>query len=131
MFDLADYPLVRLRTQGLPAGYGPDWARQMDALLARGEAFVLLLLDEHGEEAQEDKKVKTAWIKANRQVFTGLCRGFVAVEPNPVRRLALRAQGMVISQAFGLRFAVARDAAAAEDLGRRLLAGTELPDSGE
>lgn len=128
LFDVSGFPTVRARMQGQPPGYGPAWAAEMDALMRHGQPFVIVLLDEHGEESHEDRKTKSVWIKANKATFVGLCRGFITVVPDRLKRLAMRAQGAVIAASFGLRFAAVRDVPEAEQLAARLLAGEPLPD---
>lgn len=129
--DAADFPIVRIRMQGLAPGYAEDWAREMDALLAAGQPFVIMLMDEHRKDEHADARVKTTWVKANRQAFAGQCRGFVMVEPNPVKRLAMKAQGAVAAKAFGMRFAVAASAPEADSMARSLLAGHAVADADE
>ncbi|HMN78482.1 MAG TPA: hypothetical protein PKA20_01010 [Burkholderiaceae bacterium] len=129
VLDAAEFPVVRIRMQGLAPGYAEDWAREMDALLATGEPFVIMLMDEHRKDEHADARVKTMWIKANRQAFAEQCRGLVMVEPNPVKRLALKAQGAVAAKAFGMRFAIAPSAPEAETMASHLLAGQAVADA--
>jgi hypothetical protein len=123
LHDMSNFPLVRVRMQDLPTGYARTWTAEMDALLQQGQPFALVFLDAREEESHEDRKTRIQWLKANKTALASLCRGFVAVEPSAMKRLAKRAQGVVLGKTFGLRFLVARDAEAAEDLAHRLLAG--------
>jgi hypothetical protein len=123
LHDMSNFPLVCVRMQALPTGYARTWTAEMDALLQRGQPFALIFLDAREEENHEDRKTRIQWLKANKAALASLCRGFVAVEPSSMKRLAKRAQGAILGKTFGLRFLVARDAQEAEDLARRLLAG--------
>ena len=123
LHDMSNFPLVRVRMQDLPTGYAQTWTAEMDALLQQGQPFALIFLDAREEESHEDRKTRIQWLKTNKAALASLCRGFVAVEPSSMKRLAKRAQGVVLGKTFGLRFLVARDAQEAEDLAHHLLAG--------
>ncbi|TWT14868.1 hypothetical protein [Reyranella sp. CPCC 100927] len=131
LHDISDFPIVRISVNGLPAGYTRTWVPEMDALVQRGDPFVLVLVDGHGEDSPQDRKSKAQWIKVNKGAFAASCRGFVSVEPSLAKRLALRAQGAIIARTFGLNFVAARDLAEAETAARRLLAGEVDVDGGE
>ena len=121
LHDLSTFPIVRLRSQGLPTGYTRAWVAELETLLQGGSPFVLIVLDMIENEAQEDRKTRMRWLKANKTTLATFCRGIISVEPNLARRLARRAQAAVVSQAFGLRFAVTTDVQEAEQLARGLL----------
>jgi len=127
--DTSDYPIVRLSGRGLPDGHGPQWAAEMDALIARKRPFVLIFLDTLENEAHEDKKVRTVWIKKNRKDLASLCRGFVSIEPDKATRILKRAQGAAMAAAFGLRLKFMANLEKAEALAKRLLAGENAPDT--
>ena len=127
--DTSDYPIVCLSGRELPAGTGPQWAAEMDALIARKRPFVLVFLDEQEHETHEDKKVRTVWIKKNRRDLASLCRGFVLIEPDRATRVLKRAQGAVMAAAFGLRLKFTADLEEAEQLAKQLLAGEDAPDA--
>lgn len=123
LHDTSNFPVVRIRMQDLPSGYAQTWTAEMEALLQQGQPFALVFLDAREEESHEDRKLRIQWLKAHKTPLAALCRGFVGVEPNAMKRLARRAQGAVLGKTFGLRFLVARDAQEAEDFAHRLLAG--------
>lgn len=129
LHDTTDFPVVRLSGRGLPAGYGPQWAAEMDALVARGTPFVLVFLDTVENEAHDDRKRRTVWLKKNRKALAATCRGMVSIEPNAATRMAKRAQGAALAVALGVRLKLAADRAEAEALARRLLAGEDPPDA--
>jgi hypothetical protein len=93
----------------------------METLLRHGQPFALVFLDAREEESHEDRKTRIQWLKAHKTPLAALCRGFIAVEPNTMKRLTRRAQGAVLGKTFGLRFLVARNAQEAEAFARRLL----------
>ncbi len=41
--DVSAFPVVRPRNAGMTEGYAPQWVSEMEALLARGEPYVLVL----------------------------------------------------------------------------------------
>ncbi|MDQ7250440.1 GntR family transcriptional regulator [Dongia sedimenti] len=120
LHDISAFPIVRLDLEGRTGSYAEIWAREMDILLSDGRPFTLLVVGNRGEETQEDKKTKAAWFKVNRERLVAICRGFVCVEPDAGKRVALAAQGLQISKAFGLPFEVTETAAEAEALARAL-----------
>lgn len=126
LHDMSAFPVVRLSGRALPAGYAAQWTAEMDALVARGQPFALLLLDSAENETHEDQKQRVLWLKANKGPFAAVCRGVIGVEPDRAQRLLKRAQGAMVALAFGLTFRVVASPAEAEALARRLLAG-ELP----
>ncbi len=123
LFDAADFPLVYFRGRDLAPGYATQWIAEMEALLAYESPFVFVFPDPSGEEAREDRKARTLWLKVNRERLAACCAGIVAVEPDAAKRAVRRAQGMRLSAAFGgLPFKVTVDRAQAEAATRRLFA---------
>jgi hypothetical protein len=121
LLDVSTFPIVRFNLEGRSGDYAEAWTREMDALLGNGRPFVLLVLGNRGEESQEDKKVKAAWFKINRETLASVCRGIVSVEPDREKRAALAVQGAQIGKAFGIPFTVAETAREAEELAPNLL----------
>jgi len=124
LYDVSAFPIVCLRSQGLPTGYTRTWIAESETLLRGGAPFVLIFLDAIEGEAQEDRKTRMQWLKANKTALATLCRGIISVEPNTARRLARRAQAAIVSKAFGFRLAVTTDMQEAEQLARSLLTDT-------
>lgn len=131
LHDIARFPIVCLRGSGLPPGYGRAWADEMDALLRQGKPFVLIFPDTIENETHEDQKLRTKWLKSNKQALASICRGIFSVEPDKAKRLLKRVQGAVAAKAFGLHLAVVPDVDAAEVLAALVLAGGSLPDAAE
>jgi hypothetical protein len=126
LFDVSGFPVVRPRTAGHAAGYGELWTAEMDAITGRAEPFVLLIDEPQSEESHDDRKAKSLWLKANRALMASLCRGFIVVEPDEQKRVALKLQGLALAKPFGLNFHVAADIGNAELMAARLLRGEPL-----
>jgi methyltransferase (TIGR00027 family) len=127
-YDVSSFPIVRIDGARLPAGYSKKWVAEMEALLARGDPFAFVFLSSAEHPAHEDQKRQTQWLKRNKKPLAQLCRGAVAIEPDGAKRLLKRAQALVITTAFGLRFSVVPDRSQAEARAREFLAGLDLHD---
>lgn len=130
-YDVSRFPVVTIEGSRLPPGYAPQWIAEMEALVARGEPFVFVLLDSVEQPTHADQKAQTQWFKRNKKALAAVCRGVVGVEPDRARRLLKRAQALAVSAAFGLRFSIAPDRAEAERRARRLMAGEAPADDAE
>lgn len=130
-YDVSRFPLVAIEGSRLPPGYAPQWIAEMEALVARGEPFVFVLLDSVEDPTHDDQKAQTRWFKQNKKALAAVCRGVVGVEPDRARRLLKRAQALAVSAAFGLRFSIAPDRMAAERRARQLMAGEAPADDAE
>lgn len=130
-YDVSRFPIVAIEGSRLPPGYAPQWIAEMEALVARGEPFVFVLLDSVEEPMHADQKAQTQWFKRNKKALAAVCRGVVGVEPDRAKRLLKRAQALAISAAFGLRFSIAPDRAEAERRARQLMAGEAPIDDSE
>lgn len=94
----------------------------MDALLECEQAFVIIMTSHQTDEPHEERKRRGLWLKANRAALGKLCRAVISVEPDRTRRLALQAQMLLASKAFGIPMRVESTTAEAEITARRLLA---------
>ncbi|MFE0755207.1 hypothetical protein ACFW16_14720 [Inquilinus sp. NPDC058860] len=102
LFDLSAFPLVRLPMPepGI-AGTGERWAAEFDAILGRGERFVLLSIGPMPEdEAHEDRKARTLWLKRRRADLGRLCLAHLHVERDPDRRAAMQDRAAKMAGAF-------------------------------
>jgi hypothetical protein len=131
LHDVSRFPLVVLHGRGLPPGYGPTWAKELDALLSQSHPFVMVFPDSVEDETHEDQKLRTVFLKANKERLAAKCQGIFGVEPNKAKRILKRAQGAVIAAAFGLNFRVAATVDEAERLASIALAGAPVPDNAE
>jgi hypothetical protein len=131
LHDVSRFPVVKLSGRGLPPGYGPTWASEMEMLLAQDVPFVLIFLDSAENETHDDQKLRTKWLKANKGRLAEMCRGIFSIEPNKAVRLLKRAQGAVVAAAFGLRLRVVASLEDAEQLAALAVAGAPVPDDTE
>lgn len=122
LHDVSEFPFVYVRLKQAPAGYAARWVEEMTALLAKQAQFVLISTSAADEEAHEDRKTRTQWLKANKRAFATWCAGVVSVEPDSARRAPRSEQAASLSQAFGLRMAVCASTAEAEAVARECLA---------
>lgn len=121
LHDTSGFPLVRFHNERASAGYARQWQHEMEALLAHGAPFAILTVAPHGEEAQDDRKLRAIWLKQNRQALAHLCLGLASVEPDAARREALRQMAEGATRAFGVQqFVMASQAEAIEALSRVL-----------
>jgi hypothetical protein len=130
-YDVSEFPVVRIAGRDLPHGYITQWITEIEALLAQGEPFVLIFLNTVQSPAHEDQKGMMLWIKAHKRELARLCRVMISIEPDRMLRIAKRAQGLAIVIALGFRFAVVADAAKANELAMRALAGETVSDGDE
>lgn len=99
--DVSRFPLVLARGDA-PPGHAAQWIREMQALLAHGQPFVVVHAEPRAEEAHEDRKQRGLWLKQNRRALGAACRAVISVEPDAMRRAALAAQSALAQKAFGV-----------------------------
>ncbi|MPZ41038.1 MAG: GntR family transcriptional regulator [Rhizobiales bacterium] len=131
LHDVSRFPIVVLHGRSLPPGYGPTWANELEALLSQDRPFVMIFPNSVQDEAHEDQKLRTVFLKANRERLAAKCIGIFGVEPNKATRLLKRVQGAALAAAFGLRFRVVATVEEAERLASLALAGAPVPDDAE
>ncbi len=119
--DVSSFPLVRARPEAVRPGYAAAWIAEMDALLAQGQDFVLLFTDGRPEETHEDRKCRGLWLKRHKDALARTCRSLIVVEPDAGARVALAAQAVLTSKAFGTRMDVVATCDDADNLANRLL----------
>jgi hypothetical protein len=120
LHDMSDFPIVRSRNDAIVPGYAQQWAREMDALLAADVPFAIVG-EGMAEEQQEDRKVRAVWLKKNRSRLATLCRAVVAIEPDTVKCMALKAQAVIATKAFGVPMDMVPSRAEADVRARGLL----------
>jgi len=101
LHNVSGFPLVLANGDASP-GYAAQWEREMKALVAHGEAFVLIHSQARAKETHEDRKRRGTWLKQNRQAFSAVCKALISVETDAVRRTALAAQSVMAEKAFGI-----------------------------
>lgn len=100
--DISAFPLVRFRSDKAVAGYAEKWQREMEALLAANEKFVVLYTS-HPEETHDDRKRRAVWLKGNKGELARLCRGLASVEPDATLREDFRKMAQANIRAFGVK----------------------------
>lgn len=131
LHDVSRFPIVVLHGRGLPPGYGPIWASEMEALLSQDKPFVMIFPDSVEDEDHADQKLRTVFLKTNKARLAAKCQGIFGVEQNKAMRLVKRVQGAAIAVAFGLKFRVTASVEEAERLAALALTGEALPDDTE
>lgn len=131
LHNVSRFPLVILHGRGLPPGYGPHWARELEMLLGQERRFAMIFPDSVEDEDHEDQKLRALFLKKNKERLAARCLGIFGVEPNKSKRLLKRAQGAALAAAFGLRFRVVATVEEAERLAGLALAGEPVPDDAE
>lgn len=102
---------------------GLSWQDEIEALLGRNAPFVLISgpMPSQPEEAHEDRKARTLWLKQNRARLMALCVGAVVIESNGPASLAVKTAAKGFGKAFGLEFKFVPDQAAAREAGLCLI----------
>jgi hypothetical protein len=126
LHDTADFPLVRFRSDIAEAGYGPTWCEEMDYLVEGNKPFVLIYPKAERDETHEDRKVRGAWLKQNKDHLAGTCLALIVVEPDATRRAELKAILPNLVRAFGTPQAATASLEDAVMLARRLLVGEAM-----
>ncbi|KAF1045199.1 hypothetical protein [Xylophilus sp.] len=126
--DTTRFPQVFLHDEDAgPGAASPSAEAQLEALLERGERFVLLtdhLPGEHDrqEESHADRRERALFFKRNKDRLRRLCGGLVLIQgertvPAPVRIAAQAAR-----RVLGFPLVFARSAQEAQEEATRLLA---------
>jgi hypothetical protein len=106
LFNLDAFPLVRIPVPDAP-GYGDRWGIEFDAILARETRFILLSIGPMAaDEAHEDRKARTLWLKRRRKDLGRLCLAHLHVETDPVRRAAMQAMFLTAKMAAAFPYPV-------------------------
>ncbi|MBM7046718.1 MULTISPECIES: hypothetical protein [Rhizobium] len=99
--DVTAFPIVRQRPEALVPGYAAQWERELERLLGRATPFVVILSGGLPEETHEDRRSRGIWLKRNKALLALGCKAVIGIEPNVVRRAALKAQALLAAKAFG------------------------------
>lgn len=121
--DVSRFPVVHARAEAIQPGYAGQWSREMDALLAQDETFVVVMAGNEAAETHEDRKQRGLWLKRNRQALGRTCLALVGIEPDGLKRAALRLQAAMAVKAFGIPAEIVASAAEAEQASARILQG--------
>ena len=131
LHDVRDFPFVRTTGLERAPGSGEPWKQEMQALLARGERFVIFYPSFHDGEPpqpedaavlQQDRKARVLWLKEYRVRLAEFCKGLITIEPDAQRYAEEAARYPAMEKAFGVPLRVAASREEAEAMGRLLLA---------
>lgn len=120
LHQVADFPLVWTGAPARDAADARQWQAEMDMLVAQGSPFVILHRFD-ASEPQEARKARALWLKRNKRALARTCLALVAIEADPVRRLALKARAAIANQSYGVKAVVAATPGEGEDLAWEIL----------
>jgi hypothetical protein len=120
LHDVTGFPLVWTGSPVHDEVNARRWRVEMDALVAQGSPFVILHRMD-GAEPHEARKARTAWLKCNKRALAQLCLAVVAIEADPIRRMALEARADIANQSYGVKTAVVASTEEGEDLAWEIL----------
>ncbi len=111
--DDTQFPLVFLREHE-QEHTSQQTQDQLEALLNRGQRFVLLTErlggeDRNQEESHEDRKQRALFFKRNKQRLKDLCAGMVVITQGRAIPAAARLAQHTLGRVLGLRFAFVFD----------------------
>lgn len=104
LHDLSDFPFVALVSDRCTPGYAEQWGKEMDALLDKGELFVVAYHQETLAETPEDFRTRGIWFKKNRARLAGRCAAMVAIVPSAEQRQSFASDMEKRSRGFGVRY---------------------------
>jgi hypothetical protein len=119
--DIENFPIVWSRRAAIAPGYAMQWEHEMDALMARAEPFVIIFEEGQPEEVHEDRKTRGLWLKRNKLALAGRCKAVLAIEPDAIKRTALKLQSALVAKAFGVTMDIAASAEDARSMAYGLL----------
>ncbi|MFW7354968.1 hypothetical protein D8666_19940 [Ochrobactrum soli] len=133
LHDIAQFPIVHASELEKMPGTADQWQCEMEMLIARGEAFVIIFppgfsggdasrTDEPQRPAQEGRRLRARWLKENRRALAAVCKGLISIEESSLKRAFEVAKSAMLEKAFGVPFKVAGSLQEAEQLGRALVA---------
>lgn len=124
MLDTTRFPLVFMREDDIhPAEGSPEMS--IEALLDRGDAFVLLtdhLPGDHAEESHEELKKKALFFKRNKARMRALCKGLVLILGDRTIAAPVRLAAQGAGKALGLPVAFVQTEGEATERASQLLA---------
>ena len=119
--DISGFPIILTRPEAIVPGYAEAWEREMDMLLAEGRPFIVVFPTTGAEEGHEDRKRRGLWLKANKQALAHLCLSLITIEPDGLKRIALKAQTAMATKAFGIPAQITSSLDEAARLAKQLL----------
>ncbi len=133
LHNMAQFPIVHASELEKMPGTTEQWQWEMEALIARGQAFVIIFppgfnggdapqTDGPTRPAQEGRGLRARWLKENRRTLAAVCKGLISIEESSLKRAFEVAKSAMLEKAFGVPFKVAGSMQEAEQLGHALLA---------
>lgn len=102
IFNVTHLPAVCCPPANAFPGYGSRWQEEIEALIARGEAFYMIFPPGERREDRADTLLRTAWLKANKTRLGAVCRSVVRIEEDRGKRAKLIAQAGSLEKAFAI-----------------------------
>ncbi|NWB99108.1 hypothetical protein HX882_24760 [Pseudomonas gingeri] len=122
VYDIQTFPLVIACNEAIVPGYAEQWERELDALVAQPQPFVIIFPEGRPEaESHEDRKRRMAWFKANRQRLGSVCRALISIESDAREREQAQARAQDLAKVFGVALETTATREEAQLLARRLL----------
>lgn len=119
--SLESFPVVWSRRAAIKPGYSAQWEAEMDMLLQRATPFVIVFEEGQPDESHEDRKTRGLWLKRNKLALGTLCKAVLAIEPDMLKRTALKAQSALAAKAFGVAMEIVESKEAAQKLAFELV----------
>jgi hypothetical protein len=126
LHDLSRFPIVTFQPELAQGGYASVWANELETLMDRGEAFVIVAPVSSRPESKADWRDRDAWLKNNRQRLSAYCRGLISIEPDTVRRAELRSLVVDLESEYGVFQHVVASDAIAQHVASQLLTGRRV-----
>ncbi len=101
--DISHHPMVVFRNDSARPGYAKQWEAETVSLIRYGVPFVIVYDQLRGDEDQQDLRHRALWLKQNKAEMSRVCKGFISIEPDPVRREEARQMGGMLARAFGMQ----------------------------
>lgn len=103
-----------------------NWRQELDALLAKGQRFVLLTRELPGADAEQAKAQEefTEWVKANHRDFRKTCAGCLVVVNNALLAFSIGFFVAPLSKKLGIPVLVAQEDDLDEQVATCLAAST-------
>lgn len=123
LLDLSRDPIVSL-TAAPPgtAGRVDNYHAALEWLIARNTPFVLITsASDSDAETKDERKARAEWFKTNLAALAGVCKGFVYIEKNTIKRLMWEARARVMAAAFPVPMRIVSDKEEALDVSQAMI----------
>lgn len=111
--------MVVFRNDSAKPGYAKQWKVETVSLIRSGTPFVIVYDQLRVDEDHEDRKHRALWLKQNKAEMSRVCKGFISIEPDPVRREEAKQMGAILARAFGMQYEAVETRAEARKLTHR------------